>query len=93
MEMHSHISFEGPIAAGKTTLARLLASHIKADLILEDFAANEFLSDFYGDQTRWGLPMQLWFMGTRYQELDSRDIISFCRRRLFKEKRQALGCA
>ncbi|MDE3160448.1 MAG: deoxynucleoside kinase, partial [Acidobacteriota bacterium] len=34
------IAFEGPIAAGKTTLANRLAAHLGCDLILEEFEGN-----------------------------------------------------
>ena len=66
---HPHIAFEGPIAAGKTTLATLLAKHLEADLLLEEFEGNEFLGDFYADQERWALPMQLWFLSARFRPL------------------------
>ena len=64
-----YIGFEGPIAAGKTTLAQLLAAHIDATLILEDVDGNEFLADFYSDKQRWSLGMQLWFLAARHQQL------------------------
>jgi deoxyadenosine/deoxycytidine kinase len=60
-----YIAFEGPIAAGKTTLATRLAAHLLSDLVLEEFEGNEFLSDFYSDRPRWSLPMQLWFLCAR----------------------------
>jgi deoxyguanosine kinase len=55
------IAFEGPIAAGKTTLATLYSEHSGGTLILEEFEKNEFLADFYADKQRWSLPMQLSF--------------------------------
>jgi deoxyguanosine kinase len=66
-----YIGFEGPLGAGKTTLARLLAEHIEATLILEDLDGNEFLSDFYRDKERWSLGMQLSFLISRYEQLGS----------------------
>ena len=48
-----YIGFEGPIGAGKTTLAQLLALHLGATLILEDVDGNEFLPDFYANRERW----------------------------------------
>jgi len=50
MSLCPYIAFEGPIAAGKTTLATLLAAHISSDLLLEDFEGNEFLADFYSNR-------------------------------------------
>lgn len=65
-----HIAFEGPIAAGKTTLAKLLANRIgiECELLLEDFNGNEFLQDFYANPPRWSLPMQLDFLISRHSQ-------------------------
>ncbi|HEY6466688.1 MAG TPA: deoxynucleoside kinase [Candidatus Acidoferrales bacterium] len=64
-----YIGFEGPIGAGKTTLAQLLAMHLGATLILEDVDGNEFLADFYANRERWALGTQLAFMISRYEQL------------------------
>lgn len=69
MTTHPYIAFEGPIAAGKTTHAGLLAEYLGSRLLLEDFPGNEFLEDFYNDKTRWALPMQLSFLAMRYSQL------------------------
>jgi deoxyguanosine kinase len=61
-----YIGFEGPIGAGKTTLAQLLALHLGATLILEDVDGNAFLPDFYRDRERWALGAQLAFLISRY---------------------------
>ena len=66
---HPYIGFEGPIGAGKTTLAQLLALHLGATLILEDVDGNEFLPDFYSNRERWALGMQLAFLISRYEQL------------------------
>jgi deoxyguanosine kinase len=71
MNDHPYIGFEGPIAAGKTTLSKLLAAHLRAKLILEDVDGNEFLADFYDDRDRWALQMQLWFLTARHRQLTS----------------------
>ena len=63
-----YIGFEGPIGAGKTTLAQLLAVHLGATLILEDVDGNEFLPDFYANRERWALGMQLTFLISRYEQ-------------------------
>jgi deoxyguanosine kinase len=64
-----YIGFEGPIGAGKTTLAQLLALHLSATLILEDVDGNEFLPDFYANRERWALGMQLAFLISRHEQL------------------------
>lgn len=71
LDMNSHpcIAFEGPIAAGKTTHAKLLADRLGVEPLLEDFPGNEFLGDFYADKRRWALPMQLSFVVMRHAQL------------------------
>jgi deoxyguanosine kinase len=69
MANHPCITFEGPIAAGKTTHAKLLAERLGTQALLEDFPRNEFLEDFYGDNARWALPMQLSFLTMRHSQL------------------------
>lgn len=69
MPFHPFIAFEGPIASGKTTHADLLARKLGVRPILEEFPENEFLADFYGDQARWALPMQLSFLILRTAQL------------------------
>jgi deoxyadenosine/deoxycytidine kinase len=64
-----YIGFEGPIGAGKTTLAQLLALHLGATLILEDVDGNAFLPDFYADRERWALVTQMAFLISRYEQL------------------------
>jgi deoxyguanosine kinase len=73
-----YIGFEGPIGAGKTTLAQLLAMHLGATLILEDVDGNEFLPDFYASRERWALGTQLAFLISRYEQLRT---IPACRNR------------
>ena len=64
-----YIGFEGPIGAGKTTLAQLLALQLGATLILEDVDGNAFLPDFYANRERWALGTQLAFLISRYEQL------------------------
>jgi deoxyadenosine/deoxycytidine kinase len=71
MPNYPFITFEGPIAAGKTTIAGMLANHLRSALLREDFEGNEFLADFYSDRERWALAMQLWFLSSRHSQLRS----------------------
>lgn len=64
-----HLVIEGPIGAGKTTLARKLAAATGAHLLLEDPGANPFLARFYRDRRRYALPTQLFFLFQRVQQL------------------------
>lgn len=64
-----HIVVEGPIGVGKTSLARRLAGHIDAQLLLEQPELNPFLSRFYQDQRRYALQTQLFFLFQRIDQL------------------------
>ena len=50
-----NIVVEGPIGAGKTSLARKLAARMGASLVLENADENPFLSRFYEDRKRYAL--------------------------------------
>ncbi|MBM3327291.1 MAG: deoxynucleoside kinase [Calditrichaeota bacterium] len=65
----SIISIEGGIGVGKTSLARILAEELDAELILEEPAANPFLMDFYRDPRRWGLQTQITFLLSRHRQM------------------------
>jgi deoxyadenosine/deoxycytidine kinase len=66
-----HLVVEGPIGAGKTSLARRLGSRLSSDLILEEPAENPFLARFYDDMPRYALPAQLFFLFQRARMLES----------------------
>ena len=63
------IAIEGNIGAGKTTLAHLLAKHLDARLVLEEFADNPFLPKFYENPQQYAFPLELFFMAERYKQL------------------------
>ena len=63
-----YIAIEGVIGVGKTTLARLLQPSYKAELLLEIFEENPFLSDFYGDRKRFAFQTQIFFLLSRYHQ-------------------------
>ncbi len=63
------ITIEGNIGAGKTTLAHILSKHFNARLILEEFADNPFLPQFYENPRQYAFPLELFFMAERYKQL------------------------
>ncbi len=63
-----YIAIEGVIGVGKTTLARLLQPAFEADLLLEVFEENPFLSDFYSDRQRYAFQTQIFFLLSRYHQ-------------------------
>lgn len=63
-----YIAIEGAIGVGKTTLARLLQPSFKAELLLEVFEENPFLTDFYADRARYAFQTQIFFLLSRYHQ-------------------------
>ncbi|WP_047246329.1 2-amino-4-hydroxy-6-hydroxymethyldihydropteridine diphosphokinase [Maribacter thermophilus] len=62
------IAIEGNIGAGKTSLATKISEDFNAKLILERFADNPFLPNFYKDQARYAFPLEMSFLADRYQQ-------------------------
>jgi deoxyadenosine/deoxycytidine kinase len=71
LEKCRYVVVEGPIGAGKTSLARALAQHLGADALLELPEDNPFLARFYEDMARYALPAQLNFLFQRVDQLRS----------------------
>ena len=64
-----YIAIEGNIGAGKTSLAQMIARDFKGKLILERFADNPFLPEFYKDPERYAFPLEMSFLADRFQQL------------------------
>ncbi len=68
-EKYRYVVIEGPIGAGKTSLARRLSERAGAHLLLEQPEDNPFLERFYRDSARFALPTQMFFLFQRVQQL------------------------
>jgi len=64
-----YIVVEGPIGVGKTSLSKRLATSFGSALILEDAGSNPFLERFYKNPRQGALPVQLFFLFQRAQQI------------------------
>jgi len=69
LEKCRYVVVEGPIGAGKTSLARQLAHHLGGEELFERPEDNPFLARFYEDMARYALPAQLTFLFQRVDQL------------------------
>jgi len=69
LERFKHIAIEGPIGVGKSSLARRLARHLGAELLLERPQDNPFLERFYADMPGYALQVQLAFLFQRVKQV------------------------
>jgi deoxyadenosine/deoxycytidine kinase len=69
LERCRYIVVEGPIGAGKTTLAREIAQKLHAETLFERPDENPFLARFYDNMARFALPTQLTFLFQRADQL------------------------
>jgi len=62
-----YIAIEGPLSAGKSSLAERLASRLDATVVLEE-TENPFLGDFYAGRAGAALQAQLFFLLNRHRQ-------------------------
>lgn len=60
------IWIEGPIASGKSSLARWVADELGYVVIEEPVAANPYLDKFYENPKQWAFGMQIWLLHYRF---------------------------
>jgi len=68
MERARYIAIEGPIGAGKTTLAQLLVERMSGRLVAEPVEENPFLAPFYEDRRKHAFQAQIFFLLSRFQQ-------------------------
>lgn len=61
---------EGNIGSGKTSLVKKIAKEFEADIILEEFEENPFLSSFLENQQQNNLAVELQFLIDRFHQLN-----------------------
>lgn len=64
-----HIAIAGNIGAGKTTLTQLLAKNFRWKPQFEDVDQNPYLDDFYNDMEKWAFNLQIYFLGSRFNQV------------------------
>ena len=69
---YNFLVIEGNIGSGKTNLAKKIAEDFNGKLILEAFEDNPFLPKFYKESERNALPLELFFMAERFQQLNDK---------------------
>jgi deoxyadenosine/deoxycytidine kinase len=65
-----HIALAGNIGSGKTTLTSQLAKHYKWEPHYEDADDNPYLNDFYEEMQRWSFNLQIYFLNTRFNQVN-----------------------
>ncbi len=66
-----HVAIAGNIGAGKTSLTELLSKHYKWESNFEDVIDNPYLDDFYNHMERWSFNLQIFFLRSRFKQLES----------------------
>ena len=71
LESYRYIAIDGPIGAGKTSLAKRLASLWDAQVVLEQPEENPFLADFYRNAGQHAFQTQVFFLLQRIRQLQA----------------------
>ncbi|MCU0357358.1 MAG: deoxynucleoside kinase [Cyclobacteriaceae bacterium] len=70
MKNLKHIAISGNIGSGKTTLAEKLAKHYGWTPLYESVDKNPYLKDFYEDMSRWAFHLQIFFLNSRFRQVN-----------------------
>lgn len=66
-----HIALAGNIGAGKTTLTEKISKYFGWEANYEDSEDNPYLSDFYTDMKRWAFNLQIYFLNSRFKQIQN----------------------
>lgn len=70
MKQVKHIAICGNIGSGKTTLTEKLAKHYGWIPLYESVDQNPYLKDFYNDMHRWAFHLQIYFLNSRFRQIN-----------------------
>jgi deoxyguanosine kinase len=86
------IAIEGVIGVGKTTLARLLTQELNAETVLEVVEENPFLSNFYQDISKYAFQTQVFFLLSRFRQMQTTAPDILARKNLVSDYLLAKDC-
>lgn len=64
------ITVEGPIGAGKTSLAEAISKHFNFSILNEIVEENPFLGKFYEDIEEWSFQTEMFFLCNRFKQIE-----------------------
>ena len=70
MRFH-HVSIDGPIGVGKTSVAQRLSERLDARAVLEEWEKNPFLQAFYDGKPGAAFQVELFYVLSRYRQQQS----------------------
>jgi deoxyadenosine/deoxycytidine kinase len=65
-----HIAICGNIGSGKTSLTEKLSRHYNWLPLYESVDENPYLRDFYEDMTKWAFHLQIYFLNSRFRQVN-----------------------
>ncbi|MFZ6011152.1 MAG: deoxynucleoside kinase [Bacteroidota bacterium] len=69
-KLPQHIAICGNIGSGKTTLTAKLSKHYGWQALFESVDENPYLRDFYEDMPRWAFHVQIYFLNSRFKQVN-----------------------
>lgn len=66
-----HIAISGNIGSGKTALTEKLSKHYGWTPLYESVDKNPYLRDFYFDMSRWAFHLQIYFLNSRFRQINA----------------------